>query len=108
MLAYIRAVYIPIAYQASEENQDMCIFLQVNLAQKGKADIYHYDAYPHWKSVTFHKTLGTPIDHVNAMGIDIYMVSRFSWRSFDSFEGAIPIPPNSSLFPEATPSLPTS
>ncbi|KAF3026760.1 hypothetical protein E8E14_014836 [Neopestalotiopsis sp. 37M] len=62
----IRAIYIPIAQQASEDHPELCTFYQVNFAvANNKVKILHHSGSARkptvtWRDVSLNKTLGLP------------------------------------------------
>lgn len=71
MLGYIRAIYIPIAHEASKQYPQLCTFIQINFAARGTVDIWR----PNWGTFGAHtcdKTYGLQIASDYTVGLDIY------------------------------------
>ncbi|KNG88045.1 hypothetical protein ANOM_004085 [Aspergillus nomiae NRRL 13137] len=76
-LANIRAIYIPVAHQASEDHPELCTFQHVNFAAADATiNMLHHTGDPKkpnvfWKDVTFSKTRGLQDWNNLTLGINI-------------------------------------
>ncbi|KAE8370897.1 hypothetical protein BDV27DRAFT_789 [Aspergillus caelatus] len=76
-LTNIRAIYIPVAHQASEDHPELCTFLHVNFAAANAAvSMFHHTCEnnkvkKYWKKVTLKKTVGLPDWGNLTVGINI-------------------------------------
>ncbi|KAH8423231.1 uncharacterized protein LDX57_000988 [Aspergillus melleus] len=76
-LANIRAIYIPVAHQASEDHPELCTFQHVNFASaNARISMLHHTGDPakpnvFWKDVTFSKTHGLQDWNNLTLGVNI-------------------------------------
>ncbi|KAL9601208.1 MAG: hypothetical protein Q9219_002708 [cf. Caloplaca sp. 3 TL-2023] len=68
-LAYIRAIYLPVAFSVSEDHQDLCSFVQTNFALSRTVKFYSDDGQIH--QVETHAALGISPNVQKTIGIDV-------------------------------------
>ncbi|APA13765.1 hypothetical protein sscle_11g085350 [Sclerotinia sclerotiorum 1980 UF-70] len=70
MVAHIRAIYLPLSYYASESNQNLCCFVQINFAQNRTVAVWRGG-----NSMVTHAmniTTGLGVHHGHTIGLNVH------------------------------------
>ncbi|KAL8778972.1 MAG: hypothetical protein Q9213_007157 [Squamulea squamosa] len=69
MLAYIRAIYLPVAYSVSKDHPDICSFVQVNFALSRIVKFWHGEGK--FQDVQTDKVLGLGVNVQRTLALDV-------------------------------------
>lgn len=72
MLAYIRAIYLPLAWSASKDHPELCSFVQASFALGRTVNLWRYgDRFEGLEGLKTDKALGTDVEPGYTLGVDV-------------------------------------
>ena len=76
LLAFVRAIYIPVAQEASQQYPDLCTYYQVNFTRKTEGLKLWHSTRETFNPVSCDKTFGIAVDFQRTLGIDVTGICR--------------------------------